>query len=83
MSQWVDEVGESKSVDCITNGKTAQHEFLPTTRGPAVQELDASAGCSNRGISWRGLKASVASAQATGNASRECPLKVDTDSESC
>jgi len=53
------------------------------TRNPAIQELDVSAGCSNRGISWRGLKASVASAQATSNAVQDYPLGVDTDSELC
>jgi hypothetical protein len=54
-----DEVQESKQVDCTTDRKTPQHEFLPTSRGPAVEELDRSQGCTNLAIPRRCLRTIV------------------------
>jgi hypothetical protein len=81
--QWVDEAGESKSVDYTTDGKASQHTFLPTTRGLAVQDADELEGCAASGNPWRALTENVRSAQATSNVAQDCPPGVDTDSELC
>jgi hypothetical protein len=65
-----DEVQESKQVDCTTDRKTPQHEFLPTSEGPAVRELDTSEGCSNLSISPRGLERIVAQKRDACNAAQ-------------
>ena len=37
VNQEADEVGESKSVDCTTNGKTAQRRFQNASRDPTAE----------------------------------------------
>jgi hypothetical protein len=83
VSQRVREGGESKSLDCTTNGKTRQQEFLPTRRGSAVQEENTPDGSAFLGISQRGLRMILAFRTAVGNVAQEWLIGIDVHRELC
>jgi hypothetical protein len=70
-------------VNCTTNRKTRQQEFLPRGRGPAVEEESVSEGFANLVLSQQGLVSIVAPAHRARNAWQDSPVVVDTGSNMC